>query len=786
MTVKKNKRILTALIAIISIAVIVFAVACSVNGNNQGNGDQNGVENGNGNTGGNGGETVEKTEKQIFLDELDADYAKVGHGNLFVNKGSDGNALSLLENGEEKQFSNGYFAHAYSVLVFENLKTQGFFRFSTYVGINKTARVNNTQASVIFKILLDNEVVYTSDLLNAYSDAVFVDIQLKGADRLTLIADSAGGNGNDHAVWADCKLTYYDEVKPRLLAYDVEFASPYNVTEKNILQNARATAFDGKDISSQITYETNYVAGKTGEFDITYKVGKDAFYTQKTVKMKVLSPDRFVVNASDDYLRQPFADFVYYGRSLLGEQSRKAYDLCMQKLLQADISDSSVNTLTVDLQAEGIYTYPSEVSKIKRYLIYDEARLYYLYDWKEGEGAGVSNTVKDGFVGTVTFKLYNGNGGYYFGQNNAEVYNKAEEKVNRFFSNLSYDMTDAQLLYRVQNAYRPTITYANVNYADGFYGAFITGQCICSGYSKGFSYLAQRLGIRAAYIVGAAGGAHAWNYLFADGGWYMSDTTWGDANSFGLLGNDYMQSSGRYDYGNYSKMPELSPNRYDLDIMKYPLMSLKSGCMIAVGQKFNPESLVTISGTAAQKAPLKKVTYSGSLNTSKAGTYTVDVTAENSLGNKISGKCEVFVYDDTAGLSAFTPVVEGNSNYAKREVSLYYGGKEKAFYDGIYTKANGTLSLTFDISGKEYSYFTAYVGVDKVIRDNVNWGGQVKATVRVFAGSELLFEKKNIGWKDDMTYLVVKLPQGTKSITLQVTDNTGQGGIGWGSCTLYR
>lgn len=244
---------------------------------------------------------------------------------------------------------------------------------------------------------------------------------------------------------------------------------------------------------------------------------------QKTVKMKVLSDKRFVAEASEEYLTSPFADFVYYGRSLLSGQSRLAYDLIMEELLKVNISDSSATSLTVNLAGNGIFIFPDEVTKIKKFLVYDEARLYFIYDWKTGEGAGVSYSKSGPFVDTVTVKLNNGAGEYYYNQNNVSVYMKAEEEVSSFFNGLTADMTEAQMLYRVQNAYRSTITYANVNYADGFYGAFITKQCICSGYSKGYEYLAQRLGVRSAYVVGPN---HAWNYIDADGNWYMTDTTW--------------------------------------------------------------------------------------------------------------------------------------------------------------------------------------------------------------------------------------------------------------------
>ncbi len=135
-------------------------------------------------------------------------------------------------------------------------------------------------------------------------------------------------------MWADCTLTYYNDIKPDLQAFDVEFPSPYQVTEANILENAKAFSFSGQDISDSLTCTTDYIEGQSGEFEITYKVSDGAASAHKTVKMKVLSDKRFVAEASEEYLTSPFADFVYYGRSLLSGQSRLAYDLIMEELLK--------------------------------------------------------------------------------------------------------------------------------------------------------------------------------------------------------------------------------------------------------------------------------------------------------------------------------------------------------------------------------------------------------------------------------------------------------------------
>ena len=456
----------------------------------------------------------------------------------------------------------------------------------------------------------------------------------------------------------------------------------------------------------------------------------------------------------------------------------------MQKLFETDISDSSKTSLTVNLQENGIYLLRSEVNRIKEYLADDEPRFYFIYYWNDWSG-GVTTTLENGFVDTVTIRTYNGEGEYYYKHDKLAVYRQAEKEVSSFLAKLSDDMSEAQALVSLHNAYSPSVKYANVNYADGFYGAFITKNCICSGYSMGYLYLAQRAGARALYTNGTAGGAHAWNYLFADGKWYMSDTTWGGAGAYGLQGKDYMDQNNRYDYGNYAVMPKLSPERYDVALTAYPLMSIDDGKLLTVNDKFDVYSLAKANSNVADIAPITSVTYTGTVNMSVAGSYPITVTAINSLGNRAVKECLISVCDTTEKLSSIVPVQSGNSNYAFREVSLY-DGEEKAFADGIYTKANGTLNLAFDVSGKECRFFAAYVGIDKVIRDNDPWGVYANASVRILADDTELYKMSGIGWKTDMSYICVAIPDGTRSLKLEITDNSGQGGVGWGDCLLYR
>lgn len=182
------KKIIAVVLAVGILACVPLA-ACSDKGqggnsdkdqnnsqddNSSDSSDGNQGEDGDGNedSGGDndGGDDKPKVEKQIYLDEIAYTYAATGYGTLSVNKGSDGNKLSLYKDGVETEHEHGFFAHAYSVISYDDISTMGFTQFSAYIGINKTARVANTRTSVVFRVFVDNAEVFTSEQFGAYTD----------------------------------------------------------------------------------------------------------------------------------------------------------------------------------------------------------------------------------------------------------------------------------------------------------------------------------------------------------------------------------------------------------------------------------------------------------------------------------------------------------------------------------------------------------------------------------------------------------------------------------------
>ena len=146
-------------------------------------------------------------ERQVYLSDVEVSYKEVGYYDLYANEDYNKEPLSLLVEGNEQEFEKGFFAHAHSTIVFDGLKDYNPKMFSVYIGANKTAR-NNGNTKVKFMIYFDQELVFESEEVTGNTEAKLVELEMKKVNRITLVIDDLGGNGNDHGVWASPLLTY--------------------------------------------------------------------------------------------------------------------------------------------------------------------------------------------------------------------------------------------------------------------------------------------------------------------------------------------------------------------------------------------------------------------------------------------------------------------------------------------------------------------------------------------------------------------------------------------------
>ena len=72
--------------------------------------------------------------------------------------------------------------------------------------------------------------------------------------------------------------------------------------------------------------------------------------------------------------------------------------------------------------------------------------------------------------------------------------------------------------------------YDNYPLASTAYGCLVEGKAICSGYTKAFQLILQKLGVSCGYVSGVLnnGGRHAWNYVKYNGDFYYVDVTFDD------------------------------------------------------------------------------------------------------------------------------------------------------------------------------------------------------------------------------------------------------------------
>ena len=62
------------------------------------------------------------------------------------------------------------------------------------------------------------------------------------------------------------------------------------------------------------------------------------------------------------------------------------------------------------------------------------------------------------------------------------------------------------------------------------YSAIVTGKTVCSGYSRAFMYIMNKIGIRTYYISGDSSGDHSWNIVEIEDEYYNVDLTMDDQN----------------------------------------------------------------------------------------------------------------------------------------------------------------------------------------------------------------------------------------------------------------
>lgn len=335
-------------------------------------------------------------------------------------------------------------------------------------------------------------------------------------------------------------------------------------------------------------------------------------------------------------VNQAFDASLYYARSILNEEGKKAWDVALDTLLNYDNSDNKYpvkdaegnRAVTINYKDLGISINKEQAQYIQKYLVRQEPRMFHLKDW------GATCTVgKDNLVETQTF--YIGNGAAE-GNTYQQTLLRIEEEASKILSTIKEDMTVYQAIQAVQKAFESSVTYKNVGSPGDLRGVFLNKEAICGGYSKGFEYLLLRMGIENIWVNGYAGGPHAWNYVNIDDKWYLMDTTWGGKNWY-LRGD--VENHQVYD--TYHIMPTLEKEGIPYKWGQYPGVWINTldSIVISVGDTFNPLDYVQEVGDIYGTDLSDEVEIiQNDVNTAQPGEYTVIYEVKNKDGNKASSE----------------------------------------------------------------------------------------------------------------------------------------------------
>lgn len=185
------------------------------------------------------------------------------------------------------------------------------------------------------------------------------------------------------------------------------------------------------------------------------------------------------------------------------------------------------------------------------------------------------------------------------------------------------------------------------------------------------------------------------------------------------------------------------------------------------------------------------VEVTGEVNFDKTGEYTLTYKVTDGDGNIVAKTRTVAVVDmkDYAYLTDYkwasekhsyaAPLID-KSTSAKALRLTDANGKEVTYSKGL--GAHSTSSIIYDLSDKNYDYFTAYVGVDRQM-----YGSIGSVTFEVYVDGEMKFESGLMNSTDPQKYVEVDI-NGAKELKLVVTDGgngDGSDHATWGDTKLH-
>ena len=254
------------------------------------------------------------------------------------------------------------------------------------------------------------------------------------------------------------------------------------------------------------------------------------------------------------------------------------------------------------------------------------------------------------------------------------------------------------------------------------YNAIVDKKVVCQGFTSITCKMLKELGIGVRYIRGTSdsGGNHAWNIIKLDDYyWYNSDNTWDACYTDGygsidytwfLKGSSEFKRHFRKSPYNTSEFNSKFPTSYKSYAYEgeHPVINGAEDKTIKVGESFDERAGVTAYDEEDGNLT-NKIVINGSVNTNKAGEYTLTYKVTDSDGNTTTATRKITVKSNEKPVinGAEDKTIKVGENFDAREGVTAYDEEDgnlinKIVINGsVNTNKAGKYTLTYQVTDND-------------------------------------------------------------------------------------
>lgn len=628
-------------------------------------------------------------------------------------------------NGEVKDFEKGFGIHADGTITYD-LAGKDYDNFEVLLGVDAGIEVQNT-SSIKFEIIADGKTLANTEVLKHADNMEYINVPVKGINQLVLkVTDAENGNTLDHAVIANPKLTT-NNGKPKITANDKFYKIGETV---NINEGVTAKDAEDGDLTSNIEIVSNsYKEGKIGRFEVVYRITDSDNNTTEKKSYITVYEDYTVVkskygqfdklNEYNEQFKIPVASITNNGGNYPNSPIERAIDN------NRDTHWETLNPNSSSFKNEVIFDL-GETTEISRIAYAARnggkgfARKFEIYVSTEAEGNDFRLAGKGEYNGNVNDVIE-----FKVDKTNARRVKFKFIEANQDWASIgemSFYKTD-DLAEKIDNLFTDSTKTEVI---------------------EKYNTLDKLQGLREEVK------GHLAANLFEE---------------------------------NLKKAEEIIRS-------KFPTLTIPKSVSTKVGQEIDLNEEYTAIDTEDGNIT-DSVEVSGKVNFNKTGKYPITYKVTDSDGNEVVKTRTIAVVDmkDYSYLTDYEWKSTQNSYTApKKDISTSNNalrltdkdGNAVSFERGI--GAHATSTITYDLSDKDYAFFSSYVGVDRQMFGTVG-----SVSFEVYVDGEKKFDSGVMTSRDAMKYVEVDIND-AKELKLVVTD--GGNGIGsdhatWGDTKLH-